>query len=276
MRVSLIEVSRICGQIAVRGIALTTIEGLSRGDAVDPRRRDVTPPVHISEPKWRMAQAADRLESFGKPELDGFPVRRLVCEGEPEAQIMATAQAEESQLLIVLTHGYGKIRRFLMGSTTAKVLHDAGCPVLTGVHFKMARQPQIKHVACAIDLGPMSCGVLTWAARVARDFDACLSIVHAVARLAPSLQVVSSSDLKYEMEALIRAEVETLEAAAGLTHIAVCIEEGDVARCVCSYAASVGADLLVIGRGDKPGGSERLRSNAYAIVRESSCPVLSV
>ena len=37
--------------------------------------------------------------------------------------------------MIMPTHGYGVFRRFLLGSVTSKVLHDLGCPVLTGAHL---------------------------------------------------------------------------------------------------------------------------------------------
>jgi len=36
------------------------------------------------------------------------------------------------------------------------------------------------------------------------------------------------------------------------------------------------ADLLVIGRGSASGVFGRLRTNAYAIIRQSPCPVLSI
>jgi len=51
--------------------------------------------------------------------------------------------------------------------------------------------------------------------------------------------------------------------------------EGDVADAVCGYAKSVGAHLVVIGRGkDRQMG--RLRTNAYGIIRQSPCPVVSI
>jgi hypothetical protein len=34
-------------------------------------------------------------------------------------------------LIVTPTHGYGLFRRFLFGSATLKVLHDAACPVWT-------------------------------------------------------------------------------------------------------------------------------------------------
>lgn len=231
----------------------------------------ISPATALPVPEWLVSQQAEKLESFGREELDGFPVRRLVYEGEPEAQIVATAQAENMQLVIMPTHGYGRFRKFLIGSTTAKALHDLNRPVLTGAHFERSGEAErrgIANVACAIDLGPGSSDVLTWAARIASDFGAGFSVIHAVPRSGPTL--------KDQMEAQIRRELEGIQTSAGTDKTAIHIEEGDVARRVCSYARSVGADLLVIGRGGTRDEFGRLRENAYSIIRESSCPVLSV
>ena len=67
--------------------------------------------------------------------FEGLRLRRVVYEGDPEAQIAAFAQAEDVQLIVMPTHGYGVFRRYLIGSVTAKVLHDVSCPVLTGAHI---------------------------------------------------------------------------------------------------------------------------------------------
>jgi hypothetical protein len=37
-------------------------------------------------------------------------------------------------LVMMPTHGVGTFRSFLVGSVTAKVLHDANCPVWTAAH----------------------------------------------------------------------------------------------------------------------------------------------
>jgi nucleotide-binding universal stress UspA family protein len=54
------------------------------------------------------------------------------------------------------------------------------------------------------------------------------------------------------------------------------IEPGDPPKLVCYTAESQSADLLVIGRGSAGGVFGRLRTNAYAIIRQSCCPVVSV
>jgi len=50
------------------------------------------------------------------------------------------------------THGLGGFRRFLLGSVTAKVLHDADCPVWTGVHLE--RAPHSKQLSSGISCAP--------------------------------------------------------------------------------------------------------------------------
>ena len=75
---------------------------------------------------------------------------------------------------------------------------------------------------------------------------------------------------------MAREDVEKLQKEVGAESVSICIQEGDVAREVCSFAHSIAADLVVIGRGAQDGGSGRLRTNAYAIIRQAPCPVLSV
>ena len=48
------------------------------------------------------------------------------------------------------------------------------------------------------------------------------------------------------------------------------------AKVICAAAARVQADALVIGRGSAAGLFGRLRTNAYAIIRQAPCPVVSV
>ena len=67
---------------------------------------------------------------------------------------------------------------------------------------------------------------------------------------------------------------EALE-AAGLKAETV-MESGSPAKLVHRVAAEWGADLVVIGRHTDDSILGRLTTHAYAIVRESPCPVLSV
>src|SRR5882724_4961224 len=96
-------------------------------------------PVLVSIPRSVFTDAVKHLDVFGADELRDVPVRRLVYEGDPVDQIVAFTKSEESPLIVMSTHGFGVMRRFLLGSVVAKVLHDVACPVLTGVHTEHPR-----------------------------------------------------------------------------------------------------------------------------------------
>lgn len=239
----------------------------------------ISEPVLMPVPERFLEDKTKQLEEFGASSLRGVRVRRLAYEGDPETQIISFAQTEDVQLIAMPTHGYGVFRRFLIGSVTSKVLHDVACPVLTGAHIK--EQPvvaglKLSNVVCAIDLTPQSHRVLQYASEFARDFEARLSIVHVIPPISPGLMVSFSSDVRRECQEMARADVGKLQTELDIRDAIVAIQEGDVARQVCSFAESVGANLVIAGRGSHDTGVGRLRANAYAIIRQAPCPVLTV
>ncbi|MEK7406656.1 MAG: universal stress protein [Acidobacteriota bacterium] len=226
----------------------------------------------------RAAQAKRQLDAFLAEELRSLPTRRVLLEGDPAQKIVACAHAEQAGLIALPTHGYGPFRRFILGSVTAKVLHDADCPVLTGVHLEeapAAASIAFRTILCAVDLGPQSRQALQWAAQLAADFKARLLLVHAY----PCLEARPGEHFDREVNAgLARTasqELEKLQQEEGVEaeSLVLC---GDPPKVVCQCARQRLADLLVIGRGSAAGIFGRLRTNAYAIIRESPCPVVSV
>ena len=216
----------------------------------------------------RASQTAKDLDFFVAGELQEIPVKSVVLEGDPARTIVDYAHGEKMDLIVMPTHGYGPFRRFILGSTTAKVLHDADCPVWTGVHMEetpAAEAIHFRHIVCAIDMGPQSCRALEWAAAMQARLGARLTVLHATTALEPDPAVEQS----------IRVEIDGLQKRLG-TAAEVVLAGGDPPKVVCSEAERLGADLLVIGRGSAGGVFGRLRTNAYAIIRGSASPVVSV
>ncbi len=218
----------------------------------------------------RNVQVENELKTFLAEELAGLNVRRVVLEGDPARKIVEFAHKEEIGLIVMPTHGYGQFRRFILGSITAKVLHDADCPVWTGVHLEQAPPAgavAVRRVACAIDLGPQSGNALKWAAGICRELGAELTILHVATCAQPP-----SKDLETE----IRHQIAGLQRQAGAEDAEVLVQPGDPPKVVCGETERLRADLLVIGRGSAGGRFGRLRANAYAIIRQSPAPVVSV
>jgi nucleotide-binding universal stress UspA family protein len=205
----------------------------------------------------RRNRAAQEMRSFAQ----GFGTAEwLVEEGDPAQSIVAIAH-ERAGLIVMPTHGYGPFRRYILGSTAAKVLHDADCPVWTGVHIESspAAPPPLTRILCAVDLGPQSSKTLFWAASLALQFGASLTLLH--------VTLGAADAARHELEALLHF----VHAEADLI-----VETGDPGAAICSAAGRLGADALVIGRGSAAGVYGRLRANAYTLIRQSPCPVVSV
>jgi len=216
------------------------------------------------------------LDQFQPAELAAARVRRLVVEGDPASCIVALADSEKADLIMMPTHGCGLFRRFILGSNTAKVLHDAVCPVWTGVHVaEAATKPvEIRHVLCAVDLGPQSEQALEWAHWLSSSFGARLTLLH-VSAAVPETPDHADDAWRAKLRWSAEQTLERLQAKVG-SNAEVMLQAGDPARAICSIAARIHAGALVIARGSAAGGFGRLRTNAYAIIRQSPCPVVSV
>jgi nucleotide-binding universal stress UspA family protein len=225
----------------------------------------------------RSEQAKRDLDSFMAEELPAESTERVLLEGDPAGRIVDYAHESGASLIIMPTHGYGPFRRFILGSTTAKVLHDADCPVWTGVHLEAHSEEEIhfNHIAAAIDLGQQSERTLMWASRFAAQCGAALSVVHAMPNLEGRAGEYFDPDWRKHVETAAREEIGALQERLGIS-APVHVDAGDAAETVCGLAKEIGADLLVIGRGSAAGVFGRLRANAYSIIRQSASPVVSV
>jgi nucleotide-binding universal stress UspA family protein len=208
----------------------------------------------------RSQRAVQELDAFLADELSGSAVERLVVEGDPARSIVETAH-DRSGIILMPTHGYGPFRRFILGSVAAKVLHDADCPVWTGVHLEDAPAAAAapRRVLCAVDLGPQSSKTLCWAAGLAAEFGAQLMLLHVTLGAADA-----SREELVRLQSFVHVEAE------------IRVESGDAPSAICAAASGWNADVLVIGRGSAAGVFGRLRANAYTIIRQSPCPVVSV
>jgi nucleotide-binding universal stress UspA family protein len=213
----------------------------------------------------RVEQANRDLADFLGSELAGMRVRRIVLEGDPSGSIVDFAHREHCDLIVMPTHGFGPFRRFILGSNTAKVLHDADCPVWTGVHMEdapAALSIPIRNILCAVDLGPQSSKALDWASGLAKEFGARLTLLHS-SPCGPDIRMAAGEELRL-LQSSVGVEAD------------LALETGEPSKVICAAAERLRADVLVIGRGSAAGVFGRLRTNAYAIIRESPCPVVSV
>src|SRR5579884_1741006 len=76
-----------------------------------------------------VAAEQERIQKCLGTAMGELTFKRLVVKGDPAREIARIARDERADLIVMPTHGYGPVARFLLGSVTAKVLHESECPV---------------------------------------------------------------------------------------------------------------------------------------------------
>jgi nucleotide-binding universal stress UspA family protein len=94
---------------------------------VIPRVKEIAFDTAVIGPELEREVEAARVRT-GVPDVI---VRELVRWGDhPAEEIVRVAEEERADLIILSTHGYGAVKRFLIGSVASGVTRGARCPVL--------------------------------------------------------------------------------------------------------------------------------------------------
>ncbi len=223
-------------------------------------------------------RAQKDLDQELRPELDGIAVTRVLLRGDPAQEIVKTARDRNVDLIVMSTRGHGPFYRFLLGSVTAKVLHESPCPVWTGAHLEdaPAHEFSICHILCSVDLTHHSHHTASLAAEMAAAVDGTLTLVHITAGVeiyGPGGSHVDSV-WKERIFGFAAKEFADLQQDVG-TKAEVIIDSGNVPEMLNRAAEQTKADILVIGHMPS-GGHLGANGSGYAIIRESHVPVLSV
>jgi nucleotide-binding universal stress UspA family protein len=225
------------------------------------------------------------LDEVLLPQLEGIAVTRVLLRGDPAREIVEAARFYNAGLIVMSTRGEGVLYRLLLGSVTAKVLHETSCPIWIGAHSPEL-QPgdvetpsgefSIRRILCSVELNAHNRHTLARAAEIAAALDAQLTLVHitgSVEFFGPGGYSVNP-EWKERIVGMATEEIAKLQKDVG-THAEVIIDSGNVPQLLNRATEQTKADVLIIGH--IPGQSH-LGDNGegYGIIRESRIPVLSV
>ena len=178
------------------------------------------------------------------------------------------------------------MQRLLLGSVADAVLRKAPCPVLV-VPPHAGGSPvtvPFKRIVCPVDFSATSRPGLDYALTLAQEDDAEITVVHSV-EIPPELREyafpepidVDAIHAAARADALHRLRDLIPEGAREFCTVHTEAVEGRPHRAVLRLAAERHADLIVMGVHGR-GAIERIvfGSNTYAVVRDATCPVLTV
>lgn len=124
-------------------------------------------------------------------------MRVMIVDGDVASAIVDLARAEQVDLIVMSTHGYSGVTRWVLGSVTERVLSDAPCPVY------VARTPDLPHsLLITLDGSALSERALPPGLEVGATFNAKVTLLSAVREI--------DSNLFAEMDQLERGMAQRL------------------------------------------------------------------
>jgi nucleotide-binding universal stress UspA family protein len=209
----------------------------------------------------------------------GVAVRSVICEGEPPAVVLDTADGMDADLLVLGTYGRRGLRRMLMGSVTAQVVSQARADVLVVHRPCQECRGAYRSLLVPYDGSSFSRAALGRACELAQADGAAVTALYAIPRYEEMVGFLRTEGIQArlaEEAAKIVAEAARLGAERGVT-VATAVAEGAAADRVVDAVKHSGFDLVVMGsHGHR--GMERalLGSTAERVIVSAPCPVLVV
>lgn len=268
-------VAALAHRLEARLTLLHVVEGLPPG-------RSPLDRLYIgddSELNRRVEQASGALAAFRQQYLPQGPSEIRVLVGDPSICIVNYGAESNGRMIVMPTRGFGPFRQMLLGSVTAKVLHDSRCPVLTGPHLEAAIHPtkwfELRRIMCAMALDCETEEALKVSAELANQVGAELMAIHVVTPVEEGLlPLIEPGSPPISKETIRKAMTDALDRMG--VSASVHVSAGEPSRHLASAAKEHNVDLIVIGRGGGPELPGGLGSHGYAIVRRAPCPVLRV
>jgi nucleotide-binding universal stress UspA family protein len=221
-------------------------------------------------------KARREMLNFYQPD-EGEDFATVAETGDPACVITRYARLNQPLMIMMATHGYGKFRSLLLGSVAAKVLHDTPFPVWTAAHTEDPALPShacCEKILCAVSLDESSLPLVRQAADFAARTGATLRLVHGVPVVAVDVDAAPGPAYQDLLLQTAHEQMVKLQKEAG-TNFEVSVGPWPPGQMIRETAIQQGSDLVIVGRGHLHEGLGRLRSEAYGIIHQSPCPVLS-
>ena len=251
------------------------------------------PPPHERVSEQALARAHDDVAGFvnGAGISVDTKIDIVVDVGHAPVTILDRAARLPADLVIMGTHGTSGFERFILGSTTEKVLRKAAAPVLTvppRVHS--TSQLPFRRILCAVDFSSWSDAAVSYAASLGIESDAAVTLVHVVEwpwreSHDPSFtelsadQAAALNEYRRYVECAARDRLQAIvpAALASRGRVDCTVTHGKGYAEILRLAAETASDLIVMGvHGRNPIDLALFGSTTNHVVRAATCPVLTL
>ena len=224
----------------------------------------------------------------GRAERRGIAVTTRVATGIPSEEVITAARAEDSDLIVVGTRGKTGLAHVLLGSTAARVIRGAPCPVLTvrtepadtedeGV---LSRPVTLERILVPVDFSDCSLDALEYAVVVAQQAKASLMLLHVLEPVSYGLDfTLGHVRTREQVRESWTKRLEELASSHQHSHVPVesQLRGGSPSDSILDSAQTLPCDLIVMGTHGRRGISHTISGSvAEAVLRKARCPVIAV
>jgi len=203
----------------------------------------------------------------------------------PADEITSYARTHAIELIVMGTHGRGRMAHLLLGSVAERVARTAPCPVLT-----MRDAPDVDdlkgvRILVPTDFSSSADAALGCARRLAARLSGSIRLLHVVehpgfdASYGSELSVPEVTALREQQMAHARTDLSSRNLLIDHSRVPITSDVllGPGSTMIADYAGDNAFDLIVMGTRGR-GGFARLLigSVAESIIRTAPCPVLTV
>ena len=246
----------------------------------------ITPdPFQFAEPQLAQAtyekvrQAAEEgiTDILISGKLRGVPHEVLMEEGNVWPCLESLIVRNEIDLVVVGTHGRGKVQKLLIGSVAEEIFRKADCAVLTvgpAVKNPNAKEVELNHILFATDFGPGAEKAAAYAFSLAQEHNATLTLLHVIESAAAYTEesVARQREINVvRMKQLMPPGSENWCRPEFRATFGAAVEE------ILTAARESKADLIVMGaKARKSLAGHAPLTIAYNVVTKAPCPVITV
>jgi nucleotide-binding universal stress UspA family protein len=204
---------------------------------------------------------------------------------EPAERITGYARRHGIELIVMGTHGRGRISHLLLGSVAEKVARTAPCPVLTMRTAPPLADIKRLRILVPTDFSPSSDEALGCAKRIAAKLCGSIRLLHVVEHPAITAAFGSQPYVPEPMDmctqqvdqARIQLSRRILGDSRSRVKITSDVILGSAGMMIPAYAEDSGFDLIVMGTRGRGGLAHLLMGSiAESVIRTAGCPVMTV
>jgi len=240
----------------------------------------------FEEERGRAKRYLDETESKLREKGVTAPIHTRVLAGQPVGALDERIRKVEAELVVMTTHGRGRLERLWLGSVADGLIRSAPCPILLWrpeEEDRSAPPPEIDEILVPLDGSDASAVVLPEVRSLARVLDARISLLTVFQRSIPlgSTYIPHAAQEEAQREkALEELRSYLEEVAAELrddgfqveTHV---VTHEDPADAILEHKRSGGADMVAMATRGR-GGVARLVVGSVAdkVIRAGTKPIL--